>query len=297
MRLSATIHFVFCPSAAAQLRRALASVGRADFVAEFWDDLSYGPIDPPRAKMRLRWMSRTLGCAEDYAEWTPAITYQFWRQAMGRPSRRVVWTSSRSVAAHCAFMHWVERMGDTPYRVIDIGGMDYTFHTDDGRQLPQVGRALSSLNARTIAANALWDCAEPLEPVARAKLLATWIRLRSENAPLRLIAADGVSSAPISAFDAALLLHGTEAWRGASRLVVEVMARGDWTYAQTGSEFLVARVAHLIANGDLEARGESDRDFPYGTEVRLVPCKTGPAKADPGVSIRGSTAPDHRPGP
>ena len=273
MKICGITHFVLCPSAGAQLRRALASVRRVEQVADFYDDFAYGPINPPRAKARLRWMTEALGYHQEEWDWLPATSYRFWRQAIGKPSRRIVWTSSRSVSAHCAFMHWIERMGETPYRVIDIGGMDYTFHADDGRRLPQQGRTLSALNARTIVTNELWDRAEPLEPTTRAGLLNAWRRLRDENAPLRQIDGNGVSSAPIDAFDSALLSHATDGWRRASRLVGEVMAQGDWTYAQTGSQFLGARVAHLIANGNLEARlATEDHDFLYGTAVRLRQC-------------------------
>jgi len=49
------IHLVFTPSGAGCLRSALKGAGRDDAVVAFFDNLSFGPINPPdasRAKSR-----------------------------------------------------------------------------------------------------------------------------------------------------------------------------------------------------------------------------------------------------
>ena len=44
-----TLHFVFSPSGAASLAEALEQAGRDDQVVTFFDDLSFGPINPPHS--------------------------------------------------------------------------------------------------------------------------------------------------------------------------------------------------------------------------------------------------------
>jgi hypothetical protein len=41
------LHFVFTPSGAGCLSQALRTAGRDDQVISFFDDLSFGPINPP----------------------------------------------------------------------------------------------------------------------------------------------------------------------------------------------------------------------------------------------------------
>ena len=110
------------------------------------------------------------------------------------------------------------------------------------------------LDPPSIAAERLWVLARPLSPVEHAAHLAVWSRLRAENAPLRLIGPNGLRSAPITAFDTALLSHASENWGRLSHLIGHVLAQDDGLYFQAGYVVLGSRVAHLIASNALEYR-------------------------------------------
>jgi hypothetical protein len=49
-----TLHFVFSPSGAASLAEALEQAGRDDRVITFFDDLSFGPINPADSISRAK---------------------------------------------------------------------------------------------------------------------------------------------------------------------------------------------------------------------------------------------------
>jgi hypothetical protein len=66
--------------------------------------------------------------------------------------------------------------------------------------------------AEEIASDRLWDRAEPLDVAARESHHSLWHRLRAENAPLRVVDADGLRSAPITIFDQRLLSFAKASW-------------------------------------------------------------------------------------
>jgi hypothetical protein len=57
----APLHVVFTPSGAGSLRQALADAGRDDQVISSFDNLSFGPIDPPDLLLRSKWVESELG--------------------------------------------------------------------------------------------------------------------------------------------------------------------------------------------------------------------------------------------
>src|SRR5216684_789515 len=75
-----SLHVVFGPSAAVDLRRALAEIGRADRVVCPFDSYSFGPINPPDGDARRRWVEDELG----YEDWEVVIgqTDEFWRESL-----------------------------------------------------------------------------------------------------------------------------------------------------------------------------------------------------------------------
>jgi hypothetical protein len=56
-----TLHFVFSPSGADNLAEAFEQTGRNDQVITFFDDLSFGPINPPDSILRANWVESELG--------------------------------------------------------------------------------------------------------------------------------------------------------------------------------------------------------------------------------------------
>src|SRR5438034_7154266 len=94
------LHVVFTPSGAADLRSALKSAGRDDEVVTFFDNLSFGPINPPNAS-RAKWVERELG----WTGWDEVASSSetFWREALSSDRRKVAWLSRRSTLEYAGF--------------------------------------------------------------------------------------------------------------------------------------------------------------------------------------------------
>jgi hypothetical protein len=83
----AVCHFVFTPSGAGCLSQALKIACRDDQVISFFDDLSFGPINPPDSSLRARWVENELG----RTGWddVTAESERFWREAPSSDHRTV----------------------------------------------------------------------------------------------------------------------------------------------------------------------------------------------------------------
>jgi len=83
---------------------------------------------------------------------------------------------------------------------------------------------------------------------------------RSVNAPLRVVDAEGLRSAPITFFDQQLLSFAKPWWQKPARIIGETMAEllgpPMEPYYQAGDGLLAARVIALIEAGVLEGRGD-----------------------------------------
>jgi hypothetical protein len=114
---SAPLHVLFSPSAAGELRRALANAGRTDRVVCSFDNLSFGPINPPDGALRTKWVEEELG----YAGWEDVMaqTAAFWSDAL-TPGRKIVWVSRRATLEYAGFLEWLWRLGDEACDVIDL---------------------------------------------------------------------------------------------------------------------------------------------------------------------------------
>jgi len=280
-RQAGTLHVVFSDFGAGILRDALEAAGRPDPVITFPDGLASGPIDPPSPAARARWMTDRLGFAPSEWAWLPAGVARFWRRASAPAGRRVVWTSSRTADQHAAFLHWVDRMDERPYEVIDLADLEVTHRSDDGRTWRGPAMALEMLDPHVIAAEAVWERARSLSHAERLGHAQRWRRLRTENAPFRVFGPDGLRSAPISCFDENLVSHASREWRRASYVIAGALAADFPRYLQVGDWILAARVYALIGAGELESRVPDDGSaevhghsfgstrFRMDTEVRL----------------------------
>jgi Protein of unknown function/Domain of unknown function (DUF1835) len=262
-----TLHIVFSPSAAESLKKALHNAGRGDRVVSNFDNLALGPINPPDLQARLHWMEEELRCSG--WEWVRAEEEAFWKEALAGDARRVVWMSQRSAPEYCAFLEWLWRLGDLPCEVIDLTNMPVGSHR---------GFSLCLLQAEEIASNRLWDRAEPLDVSARERHHGLWRRLRAENAPLRVVDADGLRSAPITFFDQQLLSFAKAGWKKPAKIIGETLGM-EWgepqmePYFQAGDLILAARIFALVEAGVLEGRG--DLTDIRQSEVRLIaPCRS-----------------------
>jgi len=96
-----------------------------------------------------------------------------------------------------------------------------------------------------------------LDAAARERYHGLWRGLRAENAPVRVVDAEGLRSAPITFFDQQLLSFAKAWWQKPARIIGETMA--EWVghpYFQTGELLLAARVIALVEGGVLEGRGD-----------------------------------------
>jgi hypothetical protein len=218
---ASTLHIVFSQTAAGSLRQALRDAGRKDRVAGYFDNLALGPINPPDPQTRLHWMLEELrtGWERREEEWWHAKEEEaFWKAALAEDVRRVAWVSRRSAPEYCGFLEWLWRLGDLPCEVVDFTNMP------DGHRLPAF--SLAVLSPKEIAANAFWDRSEALDAIARSHCRRLWRHLRAENAPLRVVDADGLRSAPITFFDQQLLSFAKASWQKSSRIIGETCA--EW---------------------------------------------------------------------
>jgi hypothetical protein len=103
----------------------------------------------------------------------------------------------------------------------------------------------------------LLDTAIPLSSERRLSCLAQWQQLKAENAPLRVIEAGKLVSAPLTYFDAQLVGHATVHWQKMAMIVGMTLSDfADTEVYQTGDLVLGARLADLAEEGVLEWRGD-----------------------------------------
>jgi hypothetical protein len=267
MIVMSDLHVVFTPSGANSLRQALKIAGRGDEIISAFDDYSFGPIDPPDSRLRTKWVENQLG----WTGWDIASqTEQFWHKSLSRDYRKIAWLSRRSAMEYAGFLEWLRRLGDEPCDVIDLTDLKVSRHLVHG-PAPQASFAVSlaGLFENEITDNHLFDRAEKLEAETRNRYQALWKQLRTENAPLRVLADNRLVSAPLTFFDELLIAHATNHWRKVAMIVGSVLAsQMDDCIYQSGDFFLATRVAALVESGRLELQGKSALDMRH-TEVRL----------------------------
>jgi hypothetical protein len=127
--------------------------------------------------------------------------------------------------------------------------------------------SLGMLNPDRIGRDKLWDLAEPLQQTTRRRYRDLWQRLRSENAPLRVIAGGELVSAPISFFDTQLMSYVTNDWQKVARVIGQTLV-AEMDVIQVGDIVLAARVRAMAQSGLLEIQGKSALEM-HDSLVRL----------------------------
>jgi hypothetical protein len=250
------LHIVFNPSAAGELRKALREAGQEARVVHLSDNLAYGPINPPDPIARQNWVERQLGYTDFEIVFAEAEV--FWRQALVEQDRKIAWISRRSAPEYAGFLEWLWRLDDLPCEVVDLTEMNLPGgRRDEPPTPPGPALSLALLAPHHILDNGLIDRAEPLAPAARKHYRELWHGLRAENAPLRVLNADGLISAPITFFDSLLLSCATSSWQKTARVVGELLSKElDDMLLQAGDLVLFARIRALVGLGLLEGRGD-----------------------------------------
>jgi hypothetical protein len=231
---------------------ALRDAGREEHVTCHLDNLALGPINPPDPQSRSNWFDRELGWTD--SEWVWASTETFWKEALQEAVRKVAWLSRASSPEYTGFLEWLWRLDGSPCEVVDLTDMTVLHRRKDGTPTgPMRALSLALMRPEMIIGNQLVDRAEPLTQTAREHHHTIWQQLRAENAPLRVVTADGLRSAPITFFDPLLLSCATAEWQRAARVVGEAMGKDE--FLQAGDLILATRVLDLVELGLLEGRG------------------------------------------
>ena len=254
MATNALLHVVFGMSAAGSLKQAIAMAGRDERVIGLPDDLSFGPVNPPDPVVRAAWVDRALIFeTESVGQWAVGIE-PFWGEAVTWQGPSVAWVCRHSASEYAGFLEWVWRQGEHECHVIDVTGLVIQVQPrGEASRSVKIG-SFGQVHPKHIVDQCLWDRKRPLTVDERRDYRAEWARLRAENAPLRVIEADRLVSAPIGHFDPLIMSYVTHDWRKAARVVGDVL--GGQTYHQIGEIVVIARLWALVEARRLEVRGE-----------------------------------------
>lgn len=251
---ASTLHVVIGDSAGGALRQALRAIKRKDRVVALVDDLSFGPINPAEPQVRAEWIAQGLGF--DTQKGILAHVENSWSEALAPADRRIAWMSRRSGRDYSGFLEWLWRLGDQPCEVVDLTEIRFPERCAEGPAgYLSLVISLGLVPRDQIVAMGLLDRAEPLSRDNRARYREIWDRLRTDNAPLRVVSETGLSSAPITFYDRELLSYAAPQWRKVARIVGEALANQEG-FARCGDLLLAARVRALAKAGRLEARGD-----------------------------------------
>jgi Protein of unknown function len=126
---------------------------------------------------------------------------------------------------------------------------------------------LAALFAEEILRDALWDLAKPLTRERRQHYREVWEKLRTENAPFRVLEDEQLVSAPISHYDGIILGHTGDDLR---KVAWVIRGPKEPAPAYEACEYIYhGRLHYLVATGVLEAYGDISK--PGYSEVRRVP--------------------------
>ena len=254
---------MFGSSAAATLRKALASAGRKEAVVTLDDTFSFGPINPPGDRLRAQWVKTELGC-DDWDE-IVSQTEPFMAASLSPHVKPIAWISRRSAHDYANFLEWLWRLGNAPCEIVDVTDLRLASRID-GTKYWVISPAL--IPPQQFIENGLLDSATPLLDGDRQHYHEEWQRLRDENAPLRVIENGALVSAPLNYFDELVVSSARPEWRKFYHVVGQALGSfHDSDAYSVGDLVLASRLQVLIAAGHLEARGDPTDLRNY--EVRL----------------------------
>jgi hypothetical protein len=243
-----TLHIVPGDSAGGSLREAIHAAGRDEEVLPCLDDLSCGPIDPDEHSVRVAWWAR-------YYERPEVDLEAFWNRVAATDDRLVVWFGRGSACELAFFLAWADRLGDRPYDIVDVTGLQWPFSRPDGSAaLSPPAQRISIIPEHRL--KTLLGSERPVTTQEREAARRQWRQLRLENAPFRVVSPTGLVSASADHFDALLIERATTQWRRTIRVVAETMGCASEPYHQVGDLMLLARVVALIDEGKLLADGD-----------------------------------------
>jgi len=255
------LHIVFSPSAAGTLREALKLCDRTEDVVAFADSLEMGPINPPDLDIRGAWIDEALQHESWYDKKFVAWLKHFWNLSLNDQRKRFVWLTRRSAHDFSNFLEWISRNGDTPFDLIDL--TDVMIPSDKDPNIEVWCDIPSLISKERLIKLKLWDLAKPIDDEQRLSWLELWEKLKTENAPVRILTAEGLASATLTVFDEHLLRHSKKRYWTKSTFIVgtvlwetSIESFHPGMICQTGDIFLFGRIFALIDEGVLEAKGD-----------------------------------------
>lgn len=267
------VHVTFGASAAGSLKLALGAIGREEEVLFLADDLSFGPIDPGDVRQRTQWAVDELGFHED-AEIASRIE-EFWERVIALRTEIVAWVSTRYVTEYCGLLELLWRVKDAPVSVVDVA--DVAFTRRDGTPSPDTSTAFACVPEEQIVQRNLISYAKRISDIEREAYQVEWERLRNENGPLRVLAASGVASAPITYFDDTILSGVTDEWQSCARVVGDALWKtSQGPFRQCSSdEFFFDRLLTLVDDEVIEGKNDQELWSLRGSWVRRRPTPKG----------------------
>lgn len=247
--LMKVLHVAPSYSAAGSLREALRIARDQQEVLPFNDDLSHGPIAWGTAHERAAWWSHIHAprSAEEFET--------FWRRLDAGDHRLVVWFGRNAASELAFFLALADRLQDRPYDIVDVTKLQWTLVRPDGTSsVARPAGAVGIIPADRLAAHI--GAARPISPQEAADASLLWQRLRTQNAPLRIVTPAGLASAAIEHFDSAILEQATKEWMNTAHVIGSTMAHGCEPYTQVSDIVLLARLVALVEEGELLADGD-----------------------------------------
>lgn len=256
-----TLHIAPGDSAGGSIREAVRSAGRNHEVLRFLDDLSCGPIDSDDPSARAAWWAQFSYKASE----SEARFRQFWDRVASADNHIVVWFGRHSAQELAFFLAWADRLGERPYEIIDVTGRRLAYRRRDGS--PALSRPIqrvSIMQPETL--RSLLGTERPITAEEIDKSRRDWRRLRTENAPFRIVTEAGLTSTSADHFDPLLLAQATPEWQPVLRIVADTIGYTSEPYDQVGNVMLWARLVTLVDAGRLVADGDP---WEIPTRVRL----------------------------
>lgn len=243
-------HVAFGLSAAGSLKYALRQIDCQQPVIGLPDDLSFGPINLPSRHERLAWIENEL--ALDGYEEVLETTERFWEEVITPDTFPVIWVNLRSAREYAGFLEFLWRVRSKEFRVVDVTNVEFK-----GRRGPFFANSFGQVSPEQIIETRLIDRQASLSVSEIEAYRAAWKQLMVENAPLRVLEAERLISAPVTYFDDLISSYVTGEWKRCVRIVGETLcALMDSSSHQTGDLVLWARLSKLIDAGVFEYQGD-----------------------------------------
>jgi Protein of unknown function/Domain of unknown function (DUF1835) len=241
------IHVFFSPSAAGTFRKMLRARGIAEEVAEFFEELDFGPISHGALAEREPWLNQYAPLYHGDHNWIGRSEARF-RQRIDATSERLIWIAPSSATEQTGLYWYLSQFAGADFK---LAVADYPFDETWNGKAPLM---LDQLDVEPMAR--LYDGCPRVQwdPVCFPE--TKWSALVADNALIRVVVNGRLQSGADDYFDGYLLARCPLAGAKWPRVVAEAM--GDiWNAGQSaGSALLLWRLRTLIENDRIICDGQ-----------------------------------------